>query len=496
MKKIGYCLLLLSIVFSVTGCEETQSVPTTTTTAAATTTTTSSATTTTFSALSGQVKVPAAAVGSSTLTANDGISDTALAGAIITVVDASGNQIAGSTVASTDASGNFTIYNAPTDVPFYVKATKEVAGEIVVAKTLISMEGTSRTSEEINAKTTLTTQRIENILEQTSLTSFETLDNLSAADVSDLLNFQVGDLQAAPNLKAASENEVLENLTTVYNTLTTESTTLEAIDSSVNAQLLVDAAATQGEYKIAAWKFFDACGFAVPTIESLSLVGHAASNSALPSVPESVLDTMVEYLQGDYRWNISGIVTALNKVASWEAHYTISAETTSSREQTLLTAAILNANGGDISLPALNSDQTIDIISADNCPLIEEGVFSSLLYGSIPSYEGYVNQIRSLERPSSPSWETPSLIAVATLAFPASFWDITPDDASDNRTFNANTQLDILQAYSIVYYGQLKIQSFESVQEPPYYNHELRIQLADRPSLEAELLQHLEASKL
>lgn len=516
MKKntlfIGLLASMLTIGLALFGCGQqesatttTASTTTTTTTAAGTTTSTTGTTTSTAisSSLSGQVKVPAAAIAGLGLASSnigifaseDGVSNTALAGATILAVDAGGNIIAGTNMTTSDASGNFTVTNVPTNTAFYIKATKEVGGEIVVVKDITSMESSTVTGEALNAKTSLVAQRIANILANTSLTSFEAIHDINPKDVADLLNYQVGMLTDAPDLKSATENEVLTNLDTTYNSLTSESITLEAIDSSANAQLLVGAAATEDEYKAAAWKFFNACGFGVPTIESLSLSGHDGLNSAMPSVPETVIDTVVDYLQQNYRWNMSGILASLNSIASWEVHYTVGSDESSAASAESLVPATLSANGGTITHPGLNDLETYNVITA-NCPTIEEGAFANLLYGTIPSYEGYVAQIRGLERPDSPSWETQSLIAVATLAFPASFWDTTPGDASDDETFSASTQLNILQAYSLIYYRQLKIESFSAAQEPPYYNHQIRIQLSSRPSLEAELLEHFYDNKI
>ncbi len=513
MKKLGILVLsvvcCLFFVFYTVGCgtsssdsatttaPSTSTSTTTTTAGGSTTTTTSTSTTSTtvFSSLSGTVNVPASLVSSGIRISS--ISEVALANAIITAVGADGNQIAGSSTTTSDASGNFTLNNVPLDQPFYIKATKETSGNIILAKDVVSMESSAQTGEAVNALSSVVSQRIENILDNAGVTSFESLNNIDASKVGKWLKYEIGSLASAPDMSGASESAVESNLLTSYNTLTSESSTLESIDGSSNAQLLVGAATTSDDYKIASWKFFEAAGFGMPTIESLSLVGHGGLNSAMPAVTESIIDTCADYLEQGYRWNVAGVVTALNQVASWEVHYTQTSDPTSAAQQTLLTPAILSNNGGDISLAGvINTSQNYDVITDASTPNVLASAFGNLLYGTIPSYEGYCNLIRGLEQPSSPTWETPSLIKVATLAFPASFWDTTPNDSNDDGTFDANTQLDVLQAYAIIYLRILKIQSLSSPQEPPYYNDELRLQFDSRPSIEAELLEYLDQSKL
>jgi hypothetical protein len=154
------------------------------------------------------------------------------------------------------------------------------------------------------------------------------------------------------------------------------------------------------------------------------------------------------------------------------------------------------SGGGSIIQSGLLDSNSYTVIGANNAPTIEAGSFATMLYGTIPSYEGYCTLIRNTERPNSPTWEIPSIISVVTLAFPASFWDTTPNDPSDARVFDASTQLNVLQSYALIYFRVLKCQGLNTTPPAPYFNHALWIQYDSRPNIETELMQYLYESKL
>jgi hypothetical protein len=358
------------------------------------------------------------------------------------------------------------------------------------------METSTKTNEAVNALSSLVAQRVKNICDTASMGGFSQLQDINPIDVTRLLSYQINVLTTAPTLKAASESAVRSNLLLSYNSLTQESTTLEALDDSSQAQLLVGAAQTSTQRKTAAWKFFEAAGFGVPTIESLSLTGHGGRTTAMPLIPESVINSAEAFLANNYKWNLAGILYALNRVASWEIHYTETSNPGSAAHQALLLPAIMASGGGSIIQSGLLDSNSYTVIGANNAPTIEAGSFATMLYGTIPSYEGYCTLIRNTERPNSPTWEIPSIISVVTLAFPASFWDTTPNDPSDARVFDASTQLNVLQSYALIYFRVLKCQGLNTTPPAPYFNHALWIQYDSRPNIETELMQYLYESKL